>query len=282
MSTPLGSVIIPAHDEERVIARTLAHLATAVGHGLIDVVVVCNGCHDRTAEVARTFAGVRVHELTQPSKTAALRAGDDVALVGPRIYLDADVELTERAAVATLRALTDGPPAARPPHLFDSTGAHWAVRRWYRTRERLPSIAGALWGAGCYGLSAEGRARFAAFPEVIADDLFINSLFSRDEVKIVATDPVVVHTPLRLADLMMILRRSYRTQDPRWVEQGRSPVSPGQQRQLSDLGALLRREPARVVDVTVYVAIVALARLRARVGPAPRWERDNSSRGGST
>lgn len=282
MNDPLGSIIIPAHDEERVIARTLGHLAAAVERGLVDVVVVCNGCHDRTAEVARRYTGIRVHELDQPSKTAALRTGDDVALTGPRIYLDADVELTGRAAVATLRALSHGALAARPPHRFESARAHWSVRRWYRTRERLPSIAGALWGAGCYGLSAEGRARFGAFPEVIADDLFINSLFARDEVTIVATDPVVVHTPLRLADLMMILRRSYRTQDPRWVEQGQSRLSPGQQRQLSDLHALLRREPARVVDVSVYVAIVAVARLRARVGPAPRWERDNSSREASS
>lgn len=278
MSDPVGSIIIPAHDEERVIARTLGHLAAEVKGGLIDVVVVCNGCRDRTAQVAGTFPGVRVHELSEPSKTAAMRAGDEAALTGPRIYLDADVELTGRAAAATLRALADGALAARPPHRFETTRAHWSVRRWYRTRERLPSIAGALWGAGCYGLSAEGRARFGAFPEVIADDLFINSLFARDEVQIVATDPVVVHSPLRLNDLMKILRRSYRTQDPRWIETGRSPLRPGQRGQLRDLGALLRREPTRVIDVAVYITVIALARVRARVGPAPRWERDNSSR----
>ena len=281
MSPAIGSIVIAAHDEEAVIARCLEHLADHVRRGHLEVVVVCNGCRDRTADVARTFPGVRVEEMARPSKTAALRAGDDVATTWPRIYLDADVEMTGPAAVATLQALSGSALAARPPRRYDCDGAHWVVRRWYGVRERLPSVANALWGAGCYGLSVEGRARFDAFPEVVADDLFINSLFSAQEVTIVATDPIIVHTPLRLADLMRILRRRYRSQDPRWLETGPTPVSPGQRRQLRDLGALLRREPTRVVDVTVYVALITLARLRARWGPAPRWERDNSSRGGS-
>lgn len=280
MSSPIGSIVIAAHDEEAVIARALRHLSDIVQDGMVDVVVVCNGCRDRTADVAREFPGVRVRELTRPSKTAALREGDRVALPGPRIYLDADVEMTGRAAVATLRALADGALVGRPPRRFASEGAHWSVRRWYTVRERLPSIAQTLWGAGCYGLSADGRARFGPFPEVVADDLFIDSLFTTDEVTIVATDPVVVHTPLRLGDLVLILRRRYRTQESDWVEAGPGPVSPGQRRQLRDLWVLLRREPTRIGDVSVYVAVIVLARLRARVGPAPRWERDTSSRGG--
>lgn len=281
MSVPIGSIVIPAHDEEAVIARTLRHLSDIVQQGLVDVVVVCNGCRDRTADVAREFPGVRVRELAQPSKTAALREGDRVAFAGPRLYLDADIEMTGRAAVATLRALSDDALAGRPPRRFECTGAHWSVRRWYAVRERLPSVAQPLWGSGCYGLSAEGRARFGAFPEVVADDLFIDSLFAADEVTIVATDPLVVHTPLRLADLVLILRRRYRTQEPDWLEAGSGPLSPGQRRQLRDLRALLRREPARIGDAGLYVTVIALARLRARFGPASGWERDMSSRGES-
>ncbi|NYF99029.1 glycosyltransferase [Janibacter cremeus] len=278
MSTPIGSIIIAAHDEEAVIARALRHLCDIAQEGLVDVIVVCNGCRDRTAQVAREFSRVRVRELPQASKTAALREGDRIAVPGPRVYLDADVEMTGRAAVATLRALTDGALAGRPPRRFETARAHWSVRRWYAVRERLPSISGTLWGSGCYGLSVEGRARFAEFPEVIADDLFIDSLFTMDEVTIIATDAVVVHTPLRPADLLMILRRRYRTQEGQWVEAGPGPLSPGQRRQLRDLRALIRREPARIGDVVVYSAMIVLARLRARFGPSPRWERDTSSR----
>lgn len=278
MSGPLGSIVIAAHDEEAVIARTLQHLSTVAQQGLVDVIVVCNGCQDRTADVARGFPGVRVMELAKPSKTAALREGDRRAVAGPRIYLDADVELTARAAVDTMLALSNGALAGRPPHRFESSRAHFLVQRWYAVRERLPSIATSLWGAGCYALSEEGRARFEEFPEVLGDDLFINSLFSSEEVTMVRTDPVVVRTPLTLGDLIRIKRRSYRTQVPEYRGQEQGVISTGQREQARDLRDLFRRDPRRIVDIAIYVAVIALARLRAKVGPVPRWERDTSSR----
>ncbi|UFU02382.1 glycosyltransferase family 2 protein [Ruania suaedae] len=277
MSAPLGTVVIAAHQEEAVLARTLQHLDEVVRNGLLDVVVVCNGCTDATADVARAF-GVRVHELAKPSKTAALRAGDRLALPGPRLYLDADVELTGRAAVATMRALSAGAIAGRPPHRFDVARSRWSVRRWYAVRERLPSIAGALWGAGCYGLSREGRARFGEFPEIVSDDLFVDGLFTEREVVIVATDPVIVHGPRTVADLTRILRRSYRSQHTDAPAHGAGPISAGQRAQLHDMLDLVRRHPARLVDVGVYLTLICLARVRARIGTAPRWERDVSSR----
>lgn len=278
MSTPLGTVIIAAHNEEAVITRGLVHLAALAEQGVVDVIVVCNGCQDRTADLAREFAGVQVCELSVASKTAALREGDRLARPGPRIYLDADVELTGRAAVDTLHALAAGAMAGRPPARFETARAGFLVRRWFAVRSRLPSISTALWGAGCYGLSETGRARFGEFPEVVADDLFIDSLFTDDEVSIVATDPVVVHTPRALADLVRILRRSYRTQTSDRTAPEGAVLSPSQRGQVKDLRMLLRREPGRLLDVGVYVAVIALSRARARLGPAPRWERDISSR----
>ncbi|WP_289018294.1 glycosyltransferase [uncultured Ornithinimicrobium sp.] len=275
----LGSVVIAAHDEETVIGRLLRHLAPLADQGVVDVVVVCNGCRDRTAELARGFDGVRVHELERASKTAALREGDRVAVPGPRLYVDADVELTARAAVATLQALSAGALAGRPPLTFRSERAHPCVRRWYAVRERLPSITGALWGAGCYGVSEAGRARFGPFPEVVADDLFINSLFTPEEVVIVPTDPVVVHTPRTLTDLVRILRRSYRTQVEVANAHARGGLlSPGQRGQLEDLLKVVRQQPRRLPDALIYVGVIAAARVRARLGATPRWERDVSSR----
>lgn len=275
----LGSVVIAAHDEETVICRLLSHLAPVAEQGLVDVIVVCNGCQDRTANLARGFAGVRVRELQRASKTGALREGDRMAVPGPRLYVDADVELTARAAVATLEALSAGAIAGRPPLTFRSVRAHPLVRRWYAVRERLPSVTAALWGAGCYGVSETGRARFGVFPELVADDLFIDSHFRPEEVVIVPTDPVVVHTPRTLGDLIRILRRSYRTQEEvATAQDGGSMLSPGQRGQLMDLLNLLRQEPPMLPDALVYVGVIAAARVRARLGEAPRWERDVSSR----
>src|ERR1035438_1575828 len=83
----IGSVVIPAHDEAGVIRRCLDSLFTGFKPGELNVVVVCNGCRDDTAMLARASGHpVRVIELVRASKAAALRAGDAVALAFPRLY----------------------------------------------------------------------------------------------------------------------------------------------------------------------------------------------------
>lgn len=272
-----GTIIIAAHNEEAVIGRTLDALSGAGEKQSIHVVVVSNGCTDRTAQIAAEYTGVKVVDIAVASKIAALREGDRHAIRGPRIYLDADVVLSSRAAQDVIAALSSGAVAGRPPHTFDSSRATWIVRSWYRVRAELPSISSALWGAGCYALSEAGRARFDEFPDLISDDLFIDSLYSTDEITIVPTDPVIVTTPRRTADLLRILRRSYRTQSE--VAKAPDGLSAGQRGQLGDLKALVRRSPNRLGDVIVYVTVIAVGRIRARTSRTKeRWERDTSSR----
>jgi len=271
-----GTVIIAAHNEEAVIGRGLTSLARALADG-VRVVVVCNGCSDGTAGVARGHPGVTVIELDTASKAAALRAGDRVAAPGPRVYLDADVVMTSRAVVDVLHALADGPAlAGRPPSLFDYADADGLVRRWYSIRERLPSIQGTLWGAGAYALAPAGRARFEEFPDILSDDLFIDSLFAEHETAIIDTDPVIVRTPRRTADLVRVLKRSYRTQHE--VPSGDALVSDGQRGQLGDLVRLLRARPSELPNAVVYATTIVFARIAARVSQGARWERDTSSR----
>lgn len=285
-SVACAAIVIAAHNESAVIARCLDALMSIVQSGELQVIVVCNGCSDNTAEIARQRPGIVVVELAVASKAAALRAGDLAAVAGPRIYLDADVVMTATAARDIVGALQPGGAlASRPPIVFESTDAAWPVRRWYRVREQLPSIHNVLWGAGTYALSEAGRARFEQFPDIVSDDLFIDQLIALDERVIVATDPIIVRTPRRLADLLRVLKRTYRTQDE--VEVGgpgagngaASPVSASQRAQLDDLLGLVRRHPSRAFDVALYVALIVAARVQARFRPgSARWERDNSSR----
>ena len=207
----LGSVVIPANDEALVIRRCLDALFEGFAPGSLDVVVVCNGCADDTAAQASSSGHpVRVLELAAASKPAALRAGDAAALAFPRIYLDADVVLPGRAARALLERLRTGAIAGRPPIRYDSIGASAPVRSYYRARSRVPAVLGSLWGAGVYGLSAEGRRRFGEFPDVVGDDLWVDRLFDLGEVEIVDCAPVVVTVPRRAGDLVRLLRRTYR------------------------------------------------------------------------
>jgi hypothetical protein len=282
--------VIAAHNESAVIARCLDALAPLTEQGSASVIVVANGCTDDTVEIASNRAGVTVLDLPVASKVGALRAADRVASPGPRIYLDADVVLTSRAALAVFDTLTPthtrrgGEPgadtlAARPPIHFESTRASLPVRLWYRIRGELPSIQQRLWGAGTYALSVEGRSRFDEFPDIVSDDLFIDTLFSTAETAIVDTDPVTVFTPLATADLMRILVRTYRTQGDVTQDSGSGPISSGQRGQLRDVIALLGRRPWLAPAALVYVALISRARLRARSVPASTvWERDNSSR----
>ena len=203
---PLGSVVIPAYDEAGAIQGTLDALFEGSEPGELEVVVVCNGCSDDTAVVARASGHrVRVLELQRAYKPAALRRGDAEARAFPRLYLDADVLLPGSAARLVLERLRSGALAARPPIRYAVSGASAPVRRYYRARSRVPAVLGSLWGAGVYGLSAAGRSRFGAFPDVVADDLWVDRLFSDEEMEIVDCEPVVVQVPRRSRDLVRVL-----------------------------------------------------------------------------
>ena len=75
-------VIVPAHNEEAVIGRTLRALLGSAAPGEFEVLVVCNGCTDRTAALVRSeFPSVRVLERSEASKTAYRIIGGN-SLVG--------------------------------------------------------------------------------------------------------------------------------------------------------------------------------------------------------
>ncbi|MEW1976057.1 glycosyltransferase [Microbacterium profundi] len=271
---PTASVIIPAHNEERVIARTLEPLASAAERGALDVIVVCNACTDRTADVARAFTGVVIIESDIASKTNALNLGDEHASAWPRIYLDADIVVTEQSIRATASALTAQRwQAARPESEFVTTDTGPIVQAYYRARSRMPSLRQAMWGAGVYGLSEEGHRRLGRFPEVTGDDLWVDRLFSPDEKTVIDTAPVAVRVPRTVSSLIAISRRNLsgaRESAPEPTD-GHDPG--GVLREL--LGTV--RSPLTAIDAMVYIAIALSTRL-ARRGRQERWERDDTSR----
>jgi len=149
------SIVVPAHDEEATIARLLGPLVGGAPPGELDVIVVCNGCHDRTAEVARSF-GVRVVELAEPSKAAALVRGDAEANHFPRIYLDADIELTATSVRALADALEGAVLAAGPRREIPVDQTSLLVRAYYAVWTRLPQVQTGLFGRGVVAVSAAG------------------------------------------------------------------------------------------------------------------------------
>ena len=279
---PLGSIVIPAHEEAAGIRRCLDALFAGIAPSELDVVVVCNGCSDDTAALARSSGHpVRVIELAEAHKPAALRAGDEAVLAFPRIYLDADVVLHGSAARAVLDRLRAGAVAARPPIRYDSSRSSAPVRSYYRARSRVPALLESLWGAGVYGLSEAGRSRFGAFPDVVADDLWVDRQFAPGEIAIVDCTPVGVAVPRRARDLVRVLRRTYRGKaetagvDPH--DRARDTTAST----LRQLRGLAAAGPSAALDAATYAAFAAGARLAlAGAAGGSRWERDDSSRTG--
>ncbi len=275
MTESVGSIVVPAHNEARVIGRCLQGLS-GDDDRLLEVIVVANGCQDDTAAVARApwpGLAVTVLELGAVGKQAALNAGDDAAGVFPRIYLDADVVLTRSSALGTLHALRAGALAARPDLSYDTQGASRLVRRYYRARARTPHLMGALWGAGCFGVSAEGRARWGAFPLSEPDDLFVDAQFARSEIVVTPGEPVRVMVPRRTRSLITTLTRVHAPA----LGAGRRERRAGSTRTLARVVAANRHWRA-TPDLAAYVALTVGARVARRISRPTGWVRDETTR----
>jgi exopolysaccharide biosynthesis WecB/TagA/CpsF family protein len=278
----LASVIVPAHNEARVIGRLLSQLVNSAQPGELDVIVVANGCSDDTVEVAASFGPtVRVISLPVASKREALAAGNRVALGFPRIYVDADVELRAEDARELAAALRrPGVLAAAPEVVLAMTGRPWSVRWHYDVWTRLPEVRRGLFGRGVVAVSEAGYARIADLPPVLADDLAASLSFSPDERVIAVHAQVVIHPPLAFTDLMRVRIRAAMGVAQVETTNG-APASTARTRP-RDLLAIVRRRPRLAPKVSLFLAVALLARLGARravrKGNYSEWLRDESSR----
>jgi glycosyltransferase involved in cell wall biosynthesis len=275
----LGSIVIPAYNEGGVIRRCLDELFIGLDPSEVEVAVVCNGCSDDTADQARRAGyAITVLDLPEPGKIGALRAGERAVSAMPRLFLDADVEITGDTARRVLEAVDiDKPLAARPTVRYDVSQSTWPVRRYYAARRALPGVMSDLCAGGTYAFSRMARERFEEFPDLIGDDLFAARMVAPHEIVVVDTAPVVVHTPRRSAPLLRILKRVYRGNQ----ELARERPDLARDTTSTTVRDLLRLvlQPRHTVDAIVYAGFVLIARVMIRFERGPvRWERDETSR----
>ncbi len=209
----VGSIVIPAYNEGKNILPLLEALTSDGTSEKLEIAVICNGCKDDTFELASRFSDyVRVENLTEASKIAALNKGDSVTTAFPRIYLDADIVLTGADLITFVNEFKNSELLVGGVKIrFDVTDRPWMVRCFYKIWHKLPymSANNKSVGSGFYALSEEGRARFEEFPKVIADDLFVDSRFDFDEKFRSPTTGITVQTPFNVASLVKIKSRSY-------------------------------------------------------------------------
>ena len=277
------SIIVPAHNEEAVIGRCLTHITKGIYPGDMEIIVVCNGCTDGTAQIARLFSShVTVLEIGVTSKTAALNAGDAKATGFPRFYVDADVVLEAQCVLEIGEVLDRGNTLVAAPRVaFNCNERKWTIRAYYRIWAQLPYIKTNMIGTGVYALSREGRMRFSDFPPIIADDEFVRLHFTPQERKCVGTCSFTVFAPTRLSGLIKIMSRS------RLGRLQLRSVYPDLAERLQEqhgraIWTLLFRRPSLWPDAVVYamVALLArsLARRRFKRSEFEIWDRDDSAR----
>ena len=115
----MTSIIIPAHNEAAVIERCLKSLEISAIKNKLEVYVVCNGCVDNTADLARKFEYVTVIDIPTASKIAALNAGDDAATTYPRVYFDADVLIEGDSLINCINSMSDDEQVGAPVSNFE-------------------------------------------------------------------------------------------------------------------------------------------------------------------
>lgn len=277
------SIVIPAHNEGSVIARTLTAITAKAQPGEFDVIVVCNGCTDDTADVARSFGSpVRVIETRIANKAHALNLADEMACSFPRVYSDADVIITADAIRSLAQRLNAGDVlAVAPKASIDLSRCSWPVRAFYEIRSLLPSANEGIGGSGVYALSEAGRRRFDKFPKITADDGYVRIHFHAEERVTLDFVSSTVFPARTLRALIAVKARahygSFELRDlyPHlWNNRG-----------LSNNGSLVRLfrcirlwpKIAIYCFVTIVARHQANNRLRRRVRSLA-WERDETSR----
>jgi glycosyltransferase involved in cell wall biosynthesis len=271
------SVIIPAYNEEHVLGRLLSALDDPALRQHLEVIVVCNGCTDRTADVAVAHPlNPQVVSLAQGSKHAALMEGDRLATGFPRLYVDADVEITARDVLLLASRLDeDGALAVAPGRELRLVGRSWLVRAYYRIWEQLPAVQDGLFGRGVVGVSEEGFARIASRPKALGDDLYVHCQFSPAERRIVPEATSVVYGPTTVRDLVKRRMRAVRGNiDLRTVDVT-SATSPSSIRHLVGTVA---RHPREIPAALVFLGVTGVARAASRHQTSDNWMRDESSR----
>jgi hypothetical protein len=274
---PVVSIVIPAHNEAAVIEHNLRRLLEGTEPGEFEVIVVPNACTDGTAEAARRVPGVRVIESEVPGKVPALRLGDEACRTFPRVYLDADVELSAASVRALVAACArPGVLACSPVPEFDLSRVGALIGRVHRVHDRMIAPTRALAGAGVYVLTEEGHGRVFPMPDVISDDGWVHASFAPHERVAVAEARSLVKPARTIA---AHLNRRVRVR--RGNRQLAALKGPGGEAGLGlgGLVRLVRRRTVSPADATAYLSVLVLDRTVSRLRrDRAGWGSDASTR----
>jgi cellulose synthase/poly-beta-1,6-N-acetylglucosamine synthase-like glycosyltransferase len=277
---PVIAVLVPAHNEDAAIGRTVASLVRLrYPAGRFTIHVVADNCTDATAATARLH-GATVHERKDPhrrGKGAALNwlideLRSEIPNVDAFVVIDADSEVSPEFLAAMSRHLANGEeivqaldlvrvsedrPLVRIRELAFELGCHLKPLAY----ERLGGSSGLFGNGMCFSAAICRRYRWDESSVVEDAELFFRLI--RDGHRItLATDAVV-------RSIMVSTLRDAGSQAVRW-ERGKFDFAP----EVAGLlwRGVLRRDPnaflAGLSGLTPPFAPLALASVLALIGGA--------------
>lgn len=107
---PLVSIIIPAMNEGRRIARVLREAAKV--HPRSEIIVVVNGSTDNTAKVASRYGGKVIHFEEPLGHDVGRRKGAEAAKGGVLLFMDADIPIKAADLIPFVKSILQGTDVA--------------------------------------------------------------------------------------------------------------------------------------------------------------------------
>jgi glycosyltransferase involved in cell wall biosynthesis len=276
MSGKFTAVIIPAYNEEARIVGTLKTLLDGAMPGEFEVTVVCNGCIDSTARLARAaFTEVKVIELSEASKTAAINAGLRSVNSSKIILLDADIRISPADCRLLLAALDKPGIEAAIGHMeINDQHCSRPVKAFYRVWEKHPYLSNGKFAAA-FAISKKAIDRIGELPQVIADDTFISRKIAVNRIAVVDGVRFTADVPRELPTLIRVRSRVHRGN----LQLRKYALRPDASRTggkfeffRSTLG-----EPSLWAAMPVYLAVTVASRILA-LKQQTAWERDATTR----
>lgn len=176
---PTVTVVIAAHNEEHNIGERIENiLQCEYPAERLNIVVACDGCTDRTAQIARQYRSVTVLDLPRRGKAAALNEGVAASTGEVVVFTDARQRFATDAImhlVNKLHCLGIGAVGGELV-LMDhegapqSMGAYWSYEKLLRKLEAMVGSPVQCSGA----IYAIWRKHFVRMPEgLVLDDMWI-------------------------------------------------------------------------------------------------------------
>ncbi|MEO0699682.1 MAG: glycosyltransferase [Pseudomonadota bacterium] len=176
-SMPRARIVVMAHNEERRIATCLSSLPLSEAGVAAHVIV--NGSSDRTAEIARRFAGAGVREYEQGGKARSWNRFvlEEADPADAFVFVDGDAEITP-GSVGALLATLDAHPHANAASGMPCNGRGVEAYRQYIRDEH--GVFGDLYALRGSFVERLRQSAIRLPEDLIGDDSLIGAMAKTD------------------------------------------------------------------------------------------------------